>query len=587
LKVAPRQGRFFKSEAYLGGRELLFRNGPKDGGRYTADQLLLRVHLAAMSFGLVLALLVFLAGEEMFGTMAGLLGMAVFVFDPTVVAMAPFVATDMGAACGFFAAIYTFYRFAKQMTWQRAVVCGAAVGLALTAKHSAVLLVPMFGVLVLGELAWKRASVGKLAAGLAGISVVALAVVWAVYGFRYRMVASGVMLPPLAVEMQPLSKGVQAGVTFLNRTHLLPESYLYGLVDVQRVGDATPTFFLGRVYEHGQKWYFPAILSLKWTLGMLGLVLMAVAVWVTGQVKRGRELFFLSVPVGVYLTVAILGPLNIGVRHVLPVFPFVMLIAAGGAAWLVSERKPGRKVWGWAVAGLLVWHAASSVRTFPNYVPYANEAWGGPSKTHLYFSDSATDWAQQLKHVKWWTDTHEVKECWFAYFAEPFLQAKDYGIPCKPLPTFDSAGEEDIEVPGVIHGPVLVSFGDLNGFEFGTKVRNPYQSLMGRVPDDTIANGVAVFYGDFRLPEASAIEYQVRAGKLLEKDPVGALGAARLAVTAYPRGFDANLALGDALMATGDRAGARAAYGVAMERVEEMEPEAQAQWRPVLAKKIQ
>src|ERR1700678_1426544 len=158
LKVAPREDRFFKAEAYFGGRELIFRNDPRYGGRYSADTLLFRVHMAATVFALLLGLLLFLAGQEMFGTAAGLIALTLFVFDPTVLANAPFVATDSAAACGFFAAVFMFYRFVKRMTWQRAVVCGIVTGLALAAKHSAVLLLPVFLLLAAGEAAarWKR-----------------------------------------------------------------------------------------------------------------------------------------------------------------------------------------------------------------------------------------------------------------------------------------------------------------------------------------------------------------------------------------------------------------------------------------------
>src|ERR1700749_655905 len=75
LKVAPRQGRFFKSESYYGGRELIFRNDPKYGGKYSADTLLFRIHMAVLIFALVLAVLLFVAGREMFGTAAGLIAM--------------------------------------------------------------------------------------------------------------------------------------------------------------------------------------------------------------------------------------------------------------------------------------------------------------------------------------------------------------------------------------------------------------------------------------------------------------------------------------------------------------------------------
>jgi len=272
------------------------------------------------------------------------------------------------------------------------------------------------------------------------------------------------------------------------------------------------------------------------------------------------------------------SPLNIGVRHVLPVFPFVFALAGGGAGWLLQQRR----AWAYVVGLLLLGHVVSSLRTFPNYLPYANELWGGPAKTHLYFTDSAADWAQQLKWTKQWTDAHDVKQCWFAYFAAPFLLPKDYGIPCELLPTADTSGEIDTPVPAVIHGPVLISFGTLNGFEYGTKVRNPYQKLFERKPDEVIANAIAVFYGDFSLPEAEAQEFEDQTYADLAKDPQGALRAAKAGVALAPEGFDANRALAAAYAAVGDKSSALAAYGVAMRRTADMEPSSRDQWRGML-----
>ncbi len=134
---------------------------------------------------------------------------------------------------------------------------------------------------------------------------------------------------------------------------------------------------------------------------------------------------------------------------------------------------------------------------------------------------------------------------------------------------------------------MLISYGDLNGFEFGTKVRNPYQRLFERKPDDVIANGVAVFYGDFALPEAAALEYvQQTQANLTKKDPQAALSAAQSAVALVPDGFDANVSLGDAFEATGNYAAARGAYSVAMRRIQDMEPSAQEHWRPILEAKV-
>lgn len=590
LKIAPRQGRYFKSEAYYGGRELLFRNDPRYGGRYGADTLLFRIHMAAMLFGLTLALLVFLAVEEMFGTLAGFFALGLFVFDPTILANAPFVATDMGAACGVFAAVYTFYRFIKAVQWQRAVMCGLATGLALGTKHSTVLLLPIFLVLTAGELwgrwrrlrRWPPRETGRLLSGLGAIAGIAIFVLWGVYSFRYAMHPSGTVVPPLAEQMQSLSALTRGLIGFCARFRLLPESYLYGLVDVQRVALYTPTYIFGKIYVHGQWFYFPAILSLKWTVGVIGLLCVAVYAFAAGKLARGRELFFLVAPPATFLAVAIASPLNIGVRHVLPLFPFAFALAGAAAAWMVRRRG----ALAWTAAALVAWHVVDSVRVFPNYIPYANVLWGGPTNTSRFFSDSATDWAQQLKWTKQWLDDNHVHDCWFAYFAAPFLLPSDYGIPCRPLPTLDSMEEEDIAVPAVVHGPILISMGDLNGFEFGTKLRNPYQKMFERKPDAVIRNAVAVFYGDYALPEAAAIEFEQQAKVRLKTDPAAAVAAAKNALALVPDSFDANVAAGDAYGAAGEADNARAAYRIAAQRVAEMEPSARAYWGPKVEQKL-
>jgi 4-amino-4-deoxy-L-arabinose transferase-like glycosyltransferase len=594
LKVAPRQGRYFKDEAYFGGRELIFRNGPEDGGSYSAATLLFRMHMAVLVFAVTLALLLFFAGQEMFSTSAGLIALTLFVFDPTILANAPFVATDTGAACGFFATIYTFYRFIKRMTWQRAIVCGVVLGLALTAKHSTLALLPMLVLLALGELIaqWRQArqfprhETTRIALGFAAIAAVALFTLWGVYSFHYAMHPSGTILPPLAGQMSDVPPITRTLVNLCARFHILPESYLYGLVDVQRVGLFTPTYFFGKVYAHGLWYYFPVLLTLKFTVCTLVLLALTIYAAASGKLKRPRELFFLALPAVLYLAAAMAAPLDSGVRHVLPIFPFAIALAAAGAAALLQQGVSQRRAWALLIVPLLVWHIADSLRTFPNYIPYANTLWGGSANTSHFFSDSATDWAQQLVQVKQWTDQHHIQQCSFAYFAAPFLLPSDYGIPCQPLPTLDSMEEEDIAVPPIVHGPILVSLGDLNGFEFGTRVRNPYQQLFERKPDAVIANGVAVFYGDFPLPLAASLQYVHQAEASLTKNPTAALAAARQAVALTPEGFDANRALGDALAATGNKPDARAAYLLAQRRIADMEPSAQQQWTPILTQKL-
>jgi hypothetical protein len=589
----------FKGMAYYSGREMLFRNGPANGGKYDADTLIFRAHMAIMIFMLLLAVLTFFAGWEMFGLGAGFIAMARVVFEPSMLTNAPYVTTDSAASCMFFATVFAFYRYVKAPSILRLALTGLAAGLALAAKHSAILLLPMLVLLIVGELVGRwwmehsgegslKPSIGKqslrLAGALAVIVMIAVTVLWSFYGFRYGMRPDGsAMEPSMASTAAGLKPFVGGAILHLANWHVLPESYLYGLIDVQRVANWMPSYIFGKLHAHGVWYYFPVVLALKFTLGAMGLLAITLWALVKGKLRRWREVWFLMVPVAVYLTVAMSSPLNIGVRHILPTFAFLLTLAAGGAWTMVRQDRR----WGYAVAVLLLAHVVSSARMFPNYMPYANELWGGPSHTHEYLSDSATDWGQELKWTKTYLDRHAIKECWFAYFPAPFLLPSDYGVPCKLLPTLDTLYEMDIDVPPVIHGPVLISYADLNGFEFGTKVRNPYQSFFERKPDAVIMNGIAVFNGDFAVPQLAAITQAKKAQVLLEKkDYANALREAMTALSFDSKCFDGQLVAGDALHALGRDAEAREHFNRGMELVGTMEPSSQKEWKPQIDKRL-
>ena len=119
-------------------------------------------------------------------------------------------------------------------------------------------------------------------------------------------------------------------------------------------------------------------------------------------------------PAVVYMVFAMTGGMNIGVRHILPVYVF-LTVPIAGAAWALAERN---RRWLYAVVLLLVFQAVSVLHAFPDYIAYTNEAFGGPANAYKYVSDSSADWGQQLKSVKRYLDARGVKNCWFAYFSQ-------------------------------------------------------------------------------------------------------------------------------------------------------------------------
>ncbi|MEI9978774.1 MAG: glycosyltransferase family 39 protein [Edaphobacter sp.] len=592
LNVPTLQNRFFKDEAYFDGRELLFGNTPE----FSAESLTFRVRMAAGIVAILLGLLVFIATREMFGVGAAFVALVLLTFEPTVLAHGAFVTTDTGVSCFFFAAVYAFYRYCRVGSAGRLVVAGIAAGLALATKHSAVLLLPMLVALagceavfrLNGDARGRRAM--RMTASLLAIGVIAVGVLWAFYGFRYAARPAGLRLDPsLADYVQPLRPAEAKGILLLARFHLLPESYLYGLADVRAMANGMPSFIFGKVYEHGVWFYFPAVLVIKSTLGFLALVALAFAAVAAGRFRQWREILFLLIPAVIYFWVAMGSSLNIGARHILPVYVFLCVFAAGGGwAWIESSGRERSRVWACVVAGLLVCQIVSSARAYPNYMAYSNELWGGPSKTYKYLTDSNTDWAQQLIAVKRYTDEHGIKECWFAYFADPFLRPQDYGIPCKPLPTADTYFTKvQRPVPVVIDGPVFISAGSLTGFEFGSSALNPYRQFEKLTPVASIQDGVEVFEGRFDVPLASALSYVAQSDQLMkQRDFEGAVAAAQQAVTIAPNDYEPQVTLGDALLASGHKDEARLAYERAMGNVKEMGPDEQETLGPKVQKKI-
>jgi tetratricopeptide (TPR) repeat protein len=593
LRVPTLQGRWYKTESYLDGRELIYRNNPSDGGRYSANTIIFRARMFVMPFVLLLALLTFLAGREMFGTAAGLVAMTLVAFEPTLLAHGPFVTTDATVTCMFLASIYSLYRWVKAHSLPRLLTVGLACGLALAAKHSAIMLLPMIFVLLAGELMgrwlslrhsvtgvalWRRCGLhaAKLFGGLAAISVFAILILWVFYGFRFAARPAGLHLDSdIASAAHGLSPWMARGIVFFAHHRLLPESYLFGLCDVINVGNESSTFIFGKIYAHGVWYYFPVALAIKLTLGMMGLLAIAVAAFISGRFRPAREVFFLTAPAAIYLAIAMASPLDIAIRHILPVFPFLILLAAGGACALARKSKG----WLYAVAALVTLHCLSSLLAYPNYLAYANEAWGGPSQTHRYLTDANTDWGQQLTAVKAYVDEHHIHDCWFAYTVATAILPSDYGIPCKLLPTVDTSWfGADIEVPPVVHGPVFISYLDLSGYEFGSAKRNPYQQFVALKPDAVIQDGVAVYNGDSSIPMARAMKYVGAAWWLRQnKDLAGALQNAETAASIDPQFIDAQRVLGRILQDQGRNAEAAIHYNQALAIARTIEPSTQAE----------
>lgn len=584
LWVPQLKNRDFKAEAYLDGRDWLARN---DGD---TNRLVFQMRLAAELLAVALLLVVFLAARDCFGDWAALAALTLVAFDPNVLAHSALVTTDIGVSLFFLASTWCFYRYVKQPTVTRLVVAGIVAGLLLATKHSGVMLAPILLLLIVREVfAAEKSERGRTAWRLAGafcaIFALAVLMLWSFYGFRYAARPAGLkMSTTLADYVAPLGPHISALINLVGRLHLLPESYLIGLVDVGRMALFYPTFIFGRNIPHGVWWYFPCVIAIKTTLGFLALTVVVFVALATRKLKWSREIDFLLIPAGFYLLVAMISGMNIGARHLLPFYTYLFILAGAGiAAMAKSSRR-----WFVVCVALVVAHVISSLAAFPNYMAYANEAWGGPANAHNLLSDSNADWAQQLFQVKAWQDRHPGEECWFAYFAYPEVDPETYGVHCQHLPTADAnwLGGAD-NLPPIVEGTVLISAGDLSGCEWPTASLNPYEAFRRMKPDETIDDSVMIFRGRFDMHQAAAL---ARAENALQASGDGNAAAA-LPLAQEPVALDPTLilghkALGDALDGLGRKDEARKEWERALAEARQLEPGAGAMFIPDLEAKL-
>ena len=570
--------------------------------------MLFRARMAAAALTVLAALLVFAVGREMLATEVGLLALLLFVFEPNLIAHGSLVTTDMGITVFFLATVYAFYRYLRRPSLWRLVLTGIAAGLALASKHSAVLLFPTLVLLALAEVTLDGAGcqhdshaarlivrrAWHLVASLTAVAALAVAILWAAYGLHFGMHPQGTSyLPSLKQYASAIGPGIaERTILFFAHYRLLPEAYLFGVADMFVTPQRFWSFIVGKLYSGGRWFYFPLAFVIKSTLGFL---LLLALVPIAAALRRAaclRQLLFLIIPVAVYFAAAMKSDFNIGVRHILPVYPFLLILAAY-AAWTLGRS---RKLWYWAVSALVLFHVASSVRAFPDYLPYSNEGWGGSANTYKFLADSNVDWGQQLKVTQKFLGEHGIRDCWFAYSARLVADPAYYGILCKPLTQRIGPVLEDI--PSRISGTVLISAGELSPSTWGPGDLNPYAQFRDLRPDAEIADGVFVFQGDFDVPLLASMGHAQAAERWLsssnsasgktpsEEQAMQALTEAQSAVALAPADVTAEAVLGDVYSALRRPVEAKSAYQRALDLAQTHYPEFQRDWVAALQDKL-
>ncbi len=380
------------------------------GGRHFALLMRARIMIAALSA--LLAFAVFVAARSLAGDGAAVAALALYAFDPLTIAHAGLATTDLGGACFYFLAAVTLPAAVLRGGAVPIVTSGGLAGLALASKFSNVTVFPVVG------------AVALLAAWLSR----RWAQVLTQDGDRRRVRQS------LGIEPQPsllyLLRGAlvaAVAVAVLAATYgpAGPRLYVFGLDLLRFHGEVGhPAYGFGRYGTEGWWWYFPAAWIVKTPIPILVASALGVPLALSRFRKDPVVVTALLLPAGLILAASMAFSLNLGVRHLLPMTPFLAVCGGLAAHRAWGARLPGRV--GVAVLGL--WLVAGTLRAHPEEMAYANEPAGGPSRLWRKLADSNVDWGQSLPALAEEVGRHPLRRLYLGYFgtADPAAHGLRY-----------------------------------------------------------------------------------------------------------------------------------------------------------------
>ena len=358
------------------GRHLLYESG-NDPWR-----LMLWARLPVIALTLSFGLVVFAFARELAGPLAGLAALALYCFSPDVIAHGSLATLDVPAAGSVLTSAWLVWR-ARRRPRLYVPLAGPALGAALATKMSTLPAVPVLMALAAVSV-WKASAGGlRLVRAVVGAGVVALTAITVVW-VAYLMVDPRLRWTP--EQHVPVVHGLRG---LLVRLLPFPEVYRDGMrVQFGLENRPWQGFLFGRLYDGSLWYYLPSALLVKTPLGMLALWVAGAAVVVGVRRLRPAAPYVLAAPL-VLLAAAMQGARDFGTRYA--VFLPLFLAVAAGCVLMVRRR--------WVSVGvalLVAFAAVSSARAYPYYLPYSNEAFGGPGRTREWLHDSNVDWGQDL-----------------------------------------------------------------------------------------------------------------------------------------------------------------------------------------------
>ena len=429
--------------------------------------LVTMARLTVIPFCLVGAYVCFRWASDLYGDVAGLLALTLWVFDPNILGHGHMITPDTAAASIGLSSVYGFRKWLLTPRWCLAVAAGVLLGFAELTKTTWVVLFVLYPIL---WLAWRccelvcpigRRKLRGQALQLGAVLIFGLYVLNLGYCFegsftklgRYEFVSGtlgGTRNPSV-----PDKVGNRFAGSWVSALPIpLPKNYLMG-IDVQKSDFEIkmPSYLRGEWRMGGWWYYYLYALAVKEPLGtwILGFLTVGCTLLFWRSIPFGREEFLLVVPpVALLILVSSQTGFNHHLRYVLPVLPFVFVLVSQLSCFSRQVRLELKM----PVAAAVMWSAASSLWVYPHSLSYFNELAGGPfgGQAHLgcVEEDSNLDWGQDLMYLKRWCDAHSEARPMRVAFSGAFPASAADIVDIELLPPNENAAHHPIRETGAL-----------------------------------------------------------------------------------------------------------------------------------------
>ena len=400
---------------------------------------------------------VYLWSSRLYGPWGGFLSLALWCFCPNMLAHGRLITTDAGSTALGAAATYVFWRYLQSPSSKWAVTAGVGLGLAQLSKFSMLLLFAIWPTLWLVRLllAIPRPEWPARAVKAVGHALIVLALTVLVIDIGYRFEGVGIPLGDYEFACRTLTTKVPAGIrrppsendllniawkhrinrfrgTILARIPVpLPRFYLQGFDEQKLEAEGIPKSWFPaapgepkaennddngevagyRVYLNGVMrntgWWYYYFVTFFYKVPEGTLLILAFSLIPLVRDKRNAaswadEITLATIPVVIMITMSFFTDINLGLRYVLAIFPYLYIAAGKLAPWVATMAGTARRLATGAIVGCLAGTIAATLWIHPHYLAYFNWASGGPDRSPARLIDSNLDWGQDLVGLRKW-----------------------------------------------------------------------------------------------------------------------------------------------------------------------------------------